>query len=561
MKKIYALLVAMIVVAAAFAQKGRGVQTRPVPHQFEFQKSLVAKHMKQSVAKQVLRAPEEEVQNYVRVNVDPEDWEGEYLIVYEDGGVAFNGGLAKNLDAASNTVAVTIEDGEIASSEAMDAASFAITAVEGGYAIQSKSGLYMGQTSDANGLLSNATTQYVNTLSIDNDGNAVILSSGGAYLRYNAAKDQTRFRYYKSSSYTVQKAIALYKKGGEKVEIVTPEAIVVPENLVVSEYKLTATGKSYEYEEADEEAEEDEENYILVESPYSSNVMIGIDGKDVYFKGLSTYLPDAWSKGTLSEDGKTVTIPADQYIGTTEVIDWSIFDYVEVGLYICAMNIQTQESEDIVLNYNAETNTFSTAQDILVFDEEGYGYDWYADVSMEMIEEFAATPATPSIVYFDNDEEAPNIEFDIPTTDTQNREMLTSKLFYVIYIEKGGQQQKLTLDASLYDNITKDMTEVPYTFNDDWDFVAGYMLYLNQGADEIASWTKIGIQTVYYGGGERHESEIGWMEIESGEYEDAINDVKAVRNAASECYDLQGRRISQPTRGLYIVNGRKVVIK
>ena len=33
------------------------------------------------------------------------------------------------------------------------------------------------------------------------------------------------------------------------------------------------------------------------------------------------------------------------------------------------------------------------------------------------------------------------------------------------------------------------------------------------------------------------------------------------RPAGAACYDLQGRRILQPTRGLYIVNGRKVVIK
>jgi hypothetical protein len=31
--------------------------------------------------------------------------------------------------------------------------------------------------------------------------------------------------------------------------------------------------------------------------------------------------------------------------------------------------------------------------------------------------------------------------------------------------------------------------------------------------------------------------------------------------AATDCYDLQGRRVSQPTRGLYIVNGKKVVVK
>ena len=31
--------------------------------------------------------------------------------------------------------------------------------------------------------------------------------------------------------------------------------------------------------------------------------------------------------------------------------------------------------------------------------------------------------------------------------------------------------------------------------------------------------------------------------------------------AATDCYDLQGRRVAQPAKGLYIVNGRKVVVK
>jgi len=30
---------------------------------------------------------------------------------------------------------------------------------------------------------------------------------------------------------------------------------------------------------------------------------------------------------------------------------------------------------------------------------------------------------------------------------------------------------------------------------------------------------------------------------------------------SSEFFDLQGRRVAHPTKGLYIVNGRKVVVK
>ena len=42
--------------------------------------------------------------------------------------------------------------------------------------------------------------------------------------------------------------------------------------------------------------------------------------------------------------------------------------------------------------------------------------------------------------------------------------------------------------------------------------------------------------------------------------EDAIKGIFG-ENENSDWYDLGGRRVSQPTRGLYIVNGKKVVIK
>ena len=150
--------------------------------------------------------------DYQKVTVEPADWSGIYLIVYEAGRLAMNGGLKESLDAVSNNVLVTIQDNAITGTEAMDAASFFINKATEGYTIKSHSGLYMGRTSDNNGLESNASTAYTNTLSLNSDGTVNILGSGGAYLRYNAASDQTRFRYYRSSSYTGQKAVTLYRK-------------------------------------------------------------------------------------------------------------------------------------------------------------------------------------------------------------------------------------------------------------------------------------------------------------------------------------------------------------
>ncbi len=144
---------------------------------------------------------------YTKVTSSSDLTSGQYLIVYEGGNVAFNGGLS-SLDATSNTISVTPSNSQIAITSTTEAAEFTIDTSAG--TIKSASGLYIGNTSNSNGL-TGSSTALTNTISI-NSGDADIVSSGGAYLRYNATSGQTRFRYYKSSSYSSQQAIQLYKK-------------------------------------------------------------------------------------------------------------------------------------------------------------------------------------------------------------------------------------------------------------------------------------------------------------------------------------------------------------
>lgn len=150
--------------------------------------------------------PGAEGTHYVKVTSEPTDWSGDYLIVCEYGAVAFDGSLT-TLDAVNNTVSVAIEDGKIKATDAMKSSQFTIDASG---IVKSASGYYIGQTSNVNGLKSSQSTKYTNTISVNNDGTVNIVS-GGAYLRYNSTSGQYRFRYYKSSSYTGQKAIQLYK--------------------------------------------------------------------------------------------------------------------------------------------------------------------------------------------------------------------------------------------------------------------------------------------------------------------------------------------------------------
>ena len=125
---------------------------------------------------------------------------------------------------------------------------------------------------------------------------------------------------------------------------------------------------------------------------YTYQTQVGFDGNDVYFKGFSENTANMWAKGTLSEDGKTVTIPSGQYMGQLEIL-WYTFKY----------NITAVDEEgnmvDLVLNYDAENNTFTTAQ-TMVLNEGSKSlnpYQTFGDVVITKMQDFAATPADPAI--------------------------------------------------------------------------------------------------------------------------------------------------------------------
>ena len=149
--------------------------------------------------------------SFVKITTTDELAAGYYLIVCESENVAFNGGL-ETLDVAGNKIDVEIEDNAIVVSSENVTAYFGIFANQSnGYSIISYSGKYIGKTTDSNGMNTSDTDDYTNSIGFDNDGNADIAGSGGAYLRYNKGVNDTRFRYYKSSTYTSQQPIQLYK--------------------------------------------------------------------------------------------------------------------------------------------------------------------------------------------------------------------------------------------------------------------------------------------------------------------------------------------------------------
>lgn len=149
-----------------------------------------------------------------KVTTAPADWSGEYLIVYEgeDESVVFDGSIDGNFDVTNNYQSVAINNNTIALADGQNYTFTIAKAKSGsGYTLQSKSGYYIGGAG-SNGLSYSKTKTYLHTtLSLNASGEATIKTSDKAgLLRFNAAANQMRFRYYEKN--TTGKSVALYVK-------------------------------------------------------------------------------------------------------------------------------------------------------------------------------------------------------------------------------------------------------------------------------------------------------------------------------------------------------------
>ncbi len=57
------------------------------------------------------------------------------------------------------------------------------------------------------------------------------------------------------------------------------------------------------------------------------------------------------------------------------------------------------------------------------------------------------------------------------------------------------------------------------------------------------------------------QPQVSVMFVTPEEYADGISEAVVASENSENVYDLQGRQVSNPTKGLYIVNGKKMVIK
>lgn len=275
------------------------------------------------------------------------------------------------------------------------------------------------------------------------------------------------------------------------------DVVEVPDGLVTQDYALTGTYMGYESDwfEGD---------------PLAANAKVGFDGDDIYVQGLCIYLPQAWVKG--HREGDTYVFDNGQYFGTF------IYQGEAYQFFFMGATPYTNDPEPMVMTLDEATGTLTAQQwyAISASDEQVLWYDIHGGVKLTPIPDVAATPAKPTFGYYEYyaDDDFGFVVLSIPTLDDAGNPLLTDKLGYQIFVDRGNGPEQYIFAADMY-GFDEDWTTIPYNFGDDINFMAHGELAVLYGLGEGVQ--QLGVRSVYTGGGETHYSEIDWYNVAENE--------------------------------------------
>ena len=304
------------------------------------------------------------------------------------------------------------------------------------------------------------------------------------------------------------------------------------------------------------------ERYSITHGIYGHFVDVAFARGEVYIKGVSEeYTPNAWIKGTLNEETNKITFPR-QLAGSyrTSLYYFIGTDLTKVndnygGTYTYTLD---EENTDLVFDYDPETRSFSSDRALVVnnFKDSLDYFERFPKPVFRPYVEKAGTPAAPAVLQIDDrfwawGYERSTVAVSIPVCDEEGNFMDPSKLFYSLYVD---DDEPYLLYQDEYPDLPFDgVEEIPYLYTDGTNiYPKSVGLWIFQNGFE-----RMGIKSIYYGGDDRRETAIYYKAPDSVGIEEIKNEDLSVKNY----YDLSGRRVINPKKGLYIQGGKKVMIK
>lgn len=285
-------------------------------------------------------------------------------------------------------------------------------------------------------------------------------------------------------------------------------------------------------------------------------VNVGFKDNDVYVQGISeNNIPNAWWKGTVQGDGKLVFPLQFAQVYSTYL------------LYFCGADFQGETTADggttwnylwtdgsATFDFDREAGSFSSQQAVFINNADDHieRGEIFRAPRFRPYTEKAGTPSDPSIYtyidYFDLAGFSILMPI-VPLLDTEGNFMDPSKVSWQIFVD---DDEPFTLYPDEYKYLTEAIDEIPYLytpeqqvkFSRSYIYEKAYGIYIFE-----TGFRRIGVQTIYRGGGEEHRSNIGWHYFGG----DAVHSIAADDpSGETQHFDLSGRRVSDSHRGLTI---------
>lgn len=289
-------------------------------------------------------------------------------------------------------------------------------------------------------------------------------------------------------------------------------------------------------------------------------VKYAFDGDDVYLGDLSANIKGLWIKG--KKEGTTVTFPPTSYIG----IDTTTACYMYASSAVMGKGVDEMgtefdkaclSTEPLVFTYDAENNALSTKGIMMIHksvddDRSTNIFDTYRYALINAWDKRPAAPLPPKLTAFQPYDPNPwggpgGLQFTLSYYSTDFNYLDPSHLYYNLYIDG----ELVTFSPDDYQNLETEMTDVPYSFSDQYEFYKydenNRTIYFYKDVKK-----KIGMEAVYVDGDLRFGSGITEY-YPNGDptgvdmTEATVKQIKSV-----DFYDLLGRKLSAPAKGICI---------
>ena len=309
---------------------------------------------------------------------------------------------------------------------------------------------------------------------------------------------------------------------------------------------------------------------LTYDNPYGGvehkMVKVSFAGNTVYLSDLYNVNVEGWAKGTIEQDGEGntyVVFRSPQYLGLDASGGYHVYfiaGYAEKfydeenGYY--DWNYEFKDEIRFVLDTEKRTLTANETGAAIYINAGNTALASYVIITNPVLKPYVeeiAVPADPIIeadYYYPYDASFGygTITFYIKAEDINGNFLNSENLYYRLYAD----EDVMTFSPEDHPGLPAEVDELPYSFTN-YDTVYAYEDY-HQIVFFETGFSRLGVQAIYRSGGEERVSDIVYIGDETG-----ISTPATATAGQGTAYDLQGRRTNAAAKGIYIVNGKKVL--